>query len=274
MRGVVFPSPTDTGVSVRHTPDSTRVAYVMAGLLLLGMLTALPGALHPLWFLSLSINTVTASYGFLAMGLGVLLGSVVWRRVGARFSLRGAYTTSGLLATGGLLLLSLVNVGSALPGPLFAVGLAVGVLATGVAWLISGALPATSARSVLHMAGVSFGGGAFCVCVLVWVAGDARSWAILVRLLAIAPLLLTAFALRAKVFRYLPLTASAWPGPTSHVPYPMAALLGLALAAQSMVQWAMGGWLAVYLLRQFGATLQAGLLSSCRKPASPNTDGG
>jgi fucose permease len=245
---------------VRHTPDPARVAYTMAGLLLLGMLMALPGALHAQWFLSLSINTVGASHGFFAMGLGVLFGIALWRRAGSRFGARGAYTTSGLLATAGLLLLSMVNESSALPGPLFIVGLAVGVLATGVACLISGALPATSARSVLHLAGVSFGAGAFVVCSLVWAVGTVVSWAVLVRVLAVGPLLLTTLALRAKVFRYLPLAASPWTQPTSHVPYPMAVLLGLALAALSMVQWTMGGWLAVYVLRQFGATLQAGLL--------------
>ncbi len=245
---------------VRHTPDPARVAYTMAGLLLLGMLMALPGALHPVWFLSLSINTVRASHAFSSMGLGVLFGMALWRRAGSRFGVRGAYTTSGLLATAGLLLLSMVNASGALPGPLFIVGLAVGVLATGVAWLISGALPATSARSVLHLAGVSFGAGAFGVCLLVWAVGDVVSWAMLVRVLAVGPLLLTTLALRAKVFRYLPLAVSPWTQPTSHVPYPMAVLLGLALAALSMVQWTMGGWLAVYVLRQFGATLQAGLL--------------
>ncbi len=245
---------------VRHTPDPARVAYTMAGLLLLGMLMALPGALHPVWFLSLSINTVGASHAFSSMGLGVLFGMALWRRAGSRFGVRGAYTTSGLLATAGLLLLSMVNASGALPGPLFIVGLAVGVLATGVAWLISGALPATSARSVLHLAGVSFGAGAFGVCLLVWAVGDVVSWAMLVRVLAVGPLLLTTLALRAKVFRYLPLAVSPWTQPTSHVPYPMAVLLGLALAALSMVQWTMGGWLAVYVLRQFGATLQAGLL--------------
>ena len=245
---------------VRHTPDPARVAYTMAGLLLLGMLMALPGALHPVWFLSLSINTVGASHAFSSMGLGVLFGMALWRRAGSRFGVRGAYTTSGLLATAGLLLLSMVNASGALPGSLFIVGLAVGVLATGVAWLISGALPATSARSVLHLAGVSFGAGAFGVCLLVWAVGDVVSWAMLVRVLAVGPLLLTTLALRAKVFRYLPLAVSPWTQPTSHVPYPMAVLLGLALAALSMVQWTMGGWLAVYVLRQFGATLQAGLL--------------
>ena len=241
-------------------PDRARVAYTMAGLLLLGMLMALPGALHSQWFLSLSINTVRASQGFFAMGLGVLFGMALWLRAGSAFGVRGAYTTSSLLATVGLLLLSTVNASSALPGALFVVGLAAGVLATGVAWLISGALPVTSARSVLHLAGVSFGAGAFGVCLLVWIAGDVLSWAVLVRALAGAPLLLAALAWRAKVFRYAPLTACPWTGPTSHVPYPMAVLLALALAALSMVQWAMGGWLAVYLLRQFGATLRVGLL--------------
>lgn len=232
----------------------------MAGLLLLGMLMALPGALHPLWFLSLSINTVGAGHGFLAMGLGVLFGIALWQRVGTSFGPRGAYVTAGLLATAGLLLLSMVNASGGLPGPLFAVGLAIGVLAVGVAWLLSGTLPATSARSVLHLAGFSFGAGAFGVCLLVWAGGDLLSWVMLVRLLAIAPLVLIALAVRAKVFRYAPVTESQWRRPSSHVPYPVAVLLGLALAAQSMGQWVMGGWLAVYLLRKFGATLQAGLL--------------
>ena len=232
----------------------------MAGLLLLGMLTALPGALHPAWFLRLSINPAEAGYCFLVLGLGVLFGVASWRRLGSGFGVRGAYTTSGLLAAAGLLLLSIVNMSSGLPGPLFVLGAGIGVLTVGIAWLIAGAVPATSARSVLHLAGVSFGTGAFGVCVLVWVTADVLSWGGLVRALAAAPLLLSAVAWPAKAFRYIPLTASSWTGPVAHVPYPVAVLLGLALAAQSMVQWAMGGWLAVYLSRKFGATMAAGLL--------------
>ena len=245
---------------VRHTPEPARVAHAMAGLLLLGMLTALPGALHSVWFLRLSINPPEAGHCFLVLGLGVLLGVACWRRLGSDFGVRGAYTTSGLLAAAGLLLLSIANTSSALPGSLFVLGAGIGVLTVGVAWLIAGAVPATSARSVLHLAGVSFGAGAFGVCVLVWATANAISWAAVVRALAAAPLVLSVLASRAKAFRYIPLTASSWAGPVAHVPYPVAVLLGLALAAQSMVQWAMGGWLAVYLSRKFGATMGTGLL--------------
>ena len=245
---------------VRHTPGPARVAYAVGGAFLLGVLTALPGALHSLWFLSLTIETMVAGYCFMALSLGVLFGMVLWRRLGSGLGVRGSFVCSGLLASASLVALSLVNTGRSLPAPLFGLGLAIGTLAVGMAWLLSAILPPTSARAVLQLAGAAFGAGALGVCLLAWGASDLTHWGILVRTVATAPLFLTVLALRADVFRHLTLNAPSWNGLGSHFPVPMAVLLGLALAAQAATLWAMGGWLTVYLSRKLGVTLGAGLL--------------
>ena len=253
-----------TGLSqmVRHTPESARVLYSTASFLLLGSLTALLGVLLPLWFLSLSIDTTAVGRCFLAFILGILAGTTCWARalVNRRSAVRGFLVSSGLLAAA-----SLIGLGAAphpiwLLPPLFALGAAVGALATGASWLISGALLQGRAPEVLNLAGVAFGTGTIGVCVLAWALHGRFHWSVTVQLLALAPFMLAWCVFRSRAFRYMTLSAPPIRITWREAVSPMAILLTLALFLQSANQWAMGGWLAFYLPRKFGITTSVSLM--------------
>ena len=253
---------TDPSQTVRHTPEPARVVYSTASFLLLGSLTALLGVLLPLWFLSLSIDTVAAGECFLAFNLGILAGTIGWARglVNREAGVRNFLVSSALLAAAALVGLGAATHPIWLLPPLFALGTAVGALATGASWLVSGALLQGRAPEVLNLAGVAFGAGTIGVCILAWALNGRFHWSVTVRLLAIVPFVLAWSVYRAKVFRYMTLSAApvrlTWRTTAS----PMAILLALALFLQSANQWAIGGWLALYLPRKFGMTASLSIM--------------
>ena len=252
----------DLSQTVRHTPEQTRVVYSTASFLLLGSLTALLGVLLPLWFLSLSIDTTDLGRCFLVFNLGILGGTIGCARVlvNRRASVRSFLVSSGLLAASALIGLGVASHPIWLLPPLFALGVAVGALATGASWLISGALLQGRAPEVLNLAGVAFGTGTIGVCVLAWVLHGQFHWSVTVQLLAVAPFTLALCVLRSKAFRYMTLSAPPIRVTWREVASPMAILLALALFLQSANQWAMGGWLALYLPRKFGITTSVSLI--------------
>ncbi len=247
---------------VRHMPEPARVVFSTASFFLLGSLTALLGALLPLWFLSLSIDTGVAGQCFLAFNLGILVGTVGWTRllIHRGGGVRSFVVASGLLATSALIGLAAVGNPMWLPPPLFALGTAVGGLATGTSWLISGALLQGRAPEVLNLAGVAFGAGTVSVCLLAWALQGRFHWGVTLRVLAAAPFVLACLAFRGRIFRYMTLAA-----PTTRLTWretasPTAILLALALLLQSANQWAVGGWLALYLPRKFGMAASSSIL--------------
>jgi fucose permease len=60
-------------------------------------------------------------------------------------------------------------------------------------------------------------------------------------------------ALRAKVFRYMTLSPPPFGLSWQETAKPMAILLALTLLLESASHWAIGGWLALYVTRKFGA---------------------
>ena len=250
------PAATGPSQTVRHTPEPARVAFSTATFLLLGSLTALLGVLLPLWFLSLSIGTLEAGRCFLAFNLGILAGTIGWARglVNREAKVRSFLVSSILLAAAALVGLGAASNPIWLLPPLFALGTAVGALTTGAAWLVSGALLQGRAPEVLNLAGVAFGTGAIGVCLLASVLHGRFHWSATVRILAIVPFVLAWFVYRAKVFQYMTLSAPPVLVTWRTTARPMAILLALALFLQAANQWAIGGWLALYLPRKFGMT--------------------
>ena len=252
----------DQGPMVRHTPEPARVVFSTATFFLLGALTALLGALLPLWFLSLSINTSVAGQCFLAFNVGILVGTVGWTRllINRGGGVRSFVVASALMASGALIGLASVGNQMWLPPPLFFLGTAVGGLAAGTSWLISGALLQGRAPEVLNLAGVAFGAGTVGVCVLAWAMHGRFHWGATLRLLAAAPIVLACFAFRGRIFRYMTLAAPAVRHTWRETASPTAILLAVALLLQSANQWAVGGWLALYLPRKFGMTASSSIL--------------
>ena len=247
---------------VRHTPEPARVVFSTASFFLLGTLTALLGVLLPLWFLSLSMDTIVAGQCFLAFNLGIVAGTIGWSRllISRGGGVRSFVVSSGLLACGALIGLSAAPHAMWLLPPLFALGTAVGGLATGTSWLISGALLEGRAPEVLNLAGVAFGAGTVSVCVLAWAMHGRFHWSMILRVLAVVPFVLAWCAFRGRVFRYMTLSAPPVRLTWRETASPTAILLALALLLQSANQWAVGGWLALYLPRKFGTTASSSIL--------------
>ena len=250
-------------MKARHTPEPPRVALAMGGILLLGMLTALLGCLTEVWLLSFSLDILSAGACFLVLNLGGIAAMVGARTIGpaAGAPLTALLSGSGIVAAASLAALAWASSLSGLFAPLFFLGISIGLLCISVSRLLSGTLLEGRASEVLNLAGVSFGVGTTGVCLLFWAASGHVSWRWVLCFLAVFPVLLALLAARNRTVRYVRSGASPLFLSWGELADPMTILLGLALLLQSSNQWAVGGWLAVYLTRKFGATTSSGLLT-------------
>ena len=223
------------------------------------------GALLQLWSRELMIGTAAAGHCFLALTLGLTASKLLAARVsGTGLEIRRLFIVAGSLASLTLLALSAVYEAAWLLPLLLSMGLAVGALTTGIAWLLYGTLTVHRTPEILNLAGVSFGAGAVMVCVLVWAIVDVFTVQVILCLVAVIPAMLAVQAWRSPIFQHFKL-----PEPPAQLSWretlnPTAALLAASLFFQAANHWTVGGWLPFYLSRKFGVptSTSIGMLSA------------
>lgn len=237
-------------------------ARVLAGFLLSGFLFALLGAALPVWgYHRDPPEFITVGNYFLSLAAGVIASNRLSTRILEAKGLRFQLVFACGLGCAGLLGLALVTPPAhwvwRILG-LAVIGVAVGLLNTGLFHALHGSYSRDPARTVM-LGGIYYGLG--CLAVTLLVAGTFYVYTVpsILVFMAICP------GLFAGLYAQAALPKQAFVTPASSVP-PMrdfrslgAILFALLLFVQFGNEWSIAGWLPLFLVRRLGISPPASL---------------
>ena len=246
----------------RSTPAPALVRSAMGGFFLLGCLMALLGALLPVWAYYVPFDLQTAGVYFLSANFGAL-AAIASRRILNRMSLRLLLATACFLAAGMLLVSAAILTPALLVLPLLALGFAAGMLIAGLSSMTFEAVTAPMSGVLLSLARVFIGAGAVCFTLLVWTTVHVLTLPGILMVSSLLPLALGGVYLRQKAMGPMAPASGAAPPRLSvyRKASPLAVMLSVALLVQHGNEWAVSGWLAMYLVRRLGVTSETALLA-------------
>lgn len=216
----------------------------------------------PAWGYHLSEDFITAGDYFFSLGVGILLSVVTARPLlawkGLRFALIGACS----LACGSLLFLALFCPPAAVWGRFLGLGflgLSAGLLNSALfhgIWPLYRRDPASS----VNLAGALFGLG--CLLAALLVAGTYYAYTVpsILILTALVPGFFALSFARGRLASEAVPEAPRIADLLREFKSPGAILLAFLLLAQSANEWAIAGWLAVFLIRRLGLSPETSLL--------------
>ncbi|HWR51545.1 MAG TPA: MFS transporter [Bryobacteraceae bacterium] len=235
---------------------------ILVGFFLSGVLTSFLGAILPVWRHHLTEDFVSIGNYFLAMAVGLLWANAIWKYLLPKRNLAVALSAGCGLACASFLLLAALAPGA----PLWWRIVAVGGIGCGSGLLHIGLFQALTPVyklnpvAALYLSGTFFGLG--CVVVALLVAGVFHVYtvpSILIFLAALPGYGAGIFALSG-----LRVQEDRQPGPSfrqavSDFRSPGAVLLALLLFFQFGNEWAIAGWLPLYLIRRIGVSPEGSL---------------
>jgi len=233
----------------------------LSALFFSGLLTALLGAVLPVWRYHIEPDYVLIGHYFLLQNLGILAGAMGGAKVLAR---RGVSFTLALgcgLACAALLLLAAfcppASVWGRLGGLLLA-GLAAGVINQGGMHAITPAYELHRAAT-LNLSGILFGAG--CLACALFVSGTFFVYTApsLLILLAVLPGLAAGLYARMPAAPDVLLPHRDWREALAEFRTPSALLFAALLFFQSGNEGALAGWLALFLTQRIGCSPAASL---------------
>lgn len=234
--------------------ESSATFRALCGFFVSGLLLSFLGAVLPAWGYHLRPHYVTVGNYFLAIYGGVVIAVVTSRRVLARFGTRDVLKLACGLGFASMLTLSLTAPPAAegwrLPG-LMGVGASAGFVNVGVFHAITPVYRVNPAGTV-NLAGVLFGFGSLSAPLLIAGSFNLYSVGLVLLLVAIVP---AAFTL---VYGRMPAIAAPL-GSDRHVrevlrdfTRPGAVLLSLLLFVHFGNEWAIAGWLPLFVIQRLG----------------------
>lgn len=236
-----------------NAPAARKILF---GFLLTGMLMAFLGAILPAWGYHLHADYLTVGNFFLAMNAGILAGLRAIRAMLARWTLRRVLMWGSVLAAGALLYLAAVPPAAhplwRMAGVLL-LGLSAGLLSSALLhalWPLSHHEPAAT----LTLAGAFFGSGCWLTAVLV--AGTYYVYTVpsILILMATIPGFLAGLYAKSD-FHPPPLPAHRpWRDALEDFRSPVAVLFAGVLFFQFGNEWAIAGWLPVFLVQRLGVS--------------------
>jgi MFS transporter, FHS family, glucose/mannose:H+ symporter len=242
--------------------DPSQGRRSLAAFLISGILLSFLGAILPAWRYHLRGSFTEVGDYFFSMGLGLLLSvpaaQFLWPRKGVKFIL----ILASALSCGAFLFLAL----SSPPAPVawrmagvLAIGIGTGLLHAGVFHAIS-PLYQQGRAATINLAGVLFGLG--CLLTALLVAGTYYVYTVpsILILLALAPGFYAGICAKSK----LPTGPQVPAVPLAQVwrdfKNPGAVLFSLLLFFQFGNEWAIAGWLPLFLIGRLGISPEASLL--------------
>jgi fucose permease len=246
--------------------ETSASRTALAGFFLSGLLFGFPGAILPAWGYHVRPHYVTIGNYFLAINIG-LLGSAVLSRIlprAQRLSL--ALAVACAIAFASLTWLSFTAPPVAESwrlGGFFGLGLGAGALNTGILHAISSAYRLQPAATI-NLAGAFFGLGSALVALLVAGVFAVYTVSSILFLVAIAPALFAIAFAKAKypseVVAEVVTRRRALEDVAREFTIPSAVLFSLLLFFQFGNEWAIAGWLALFLILRLGINPSTALL--------------
>jgi fucose permease len=243
-------------------PSNVSSASTAAGFFITGLLLSFPGAILPAWGYHVRPHYSTIGSYFLAINIGLLISVRIGVALGSDRG-RSLFASLGCaVAAVGLVALSLTAppVGEAWRWPGFiTLGVGAGLVNTGVFRQISVAYRKNPAAAV-NLAGTFFGLGALLPILLI--AGTFHVYtvfSILIFLALIPAVAAVRFAQSRSSSELLPQTRKAI-GWAATLRNPGALLLSLLLFVHFGNEWAIAGWLPLFLVQRLGLSPVTALL--------------
>ena len=242
-----------------HASASRRA---LAGFFVSGLLLSFLGAILPAWGYHLRPHFVTVGLYFLSVDAGIVAAVRCSRWALTNRGTGGTLVIACVIAFASLLALSLTTPPAPewtrVPG-LIGLGLGVGLVNTAVFHAISAAYRLNPAATV-NLAGTLFGLGSFLTPVLIAGTFDLYNVALILLVVALVPGFFAVLYARTK-FPVEPLVAER-PGREvlREFTVPSAILLSLLLFFQFGNEWAIAGWLPLFLIQRLGMSPTSALV--------------
>jgi hypothetical protein len=233
----------------------------LSGLLISGLLFGFLGAILPAWGYHLTSDFGTVGNYFLSLSVGVIVATEAASRLLLKGGIAFLMSAACALACAALVYLAFVPATAAafwrMMG-LFAIGLAGGLLNTGVLHAISPAYDRDPAATAT-IAGISFGTG--CLAVTVLVAGTFYAYTVtsILVLIALFPGSFAVWYARGSFAQPVIARTPTLAQFLRDLRSPGAILLAALLLFQFGNEWSIAGWLPIFLIRRLGASPKLGL---------------
>ncbi|MBL8230270.1 MAG: MFS transporter [Bryobacterales bacterium] len=250
-------------MTIAPTPEVTPAATtraVLSGFFLLGLLLAFLGAIVPTWGYHLSSDYLEVGNYFLSLVGGILLSVPVGERFLKRGQLRLPLVLTASLAAGSLFFLAAF--GPPWPAPfrmagLAACGFSAGLLHSGLFTAISPIYRRDPAATV-NLSGLMFGLGALTTALFVASTFYVYKSSAILFFLGVIPALLAGQFARMR----MPPVDERPPGRDMSTGFqgPAAYLFSLLLFFQFGNEWAIAGWLPLFLVQRLGISPSTSLL--------------
>lgn len=252
-----MPTPRRDAVTAIST---SRVA--LAGFLVSGLLLSFPGAILPAWGYHVRPSYSFIGNCFLAVNAGLLVSVFIAARLLKRKGIRFVVALAYVIAFGTLISLSFTSPPVAefwrLPG-LTGVGFASGLLNTAIFHAISPAYRHDPAATV-NLAGSFFGFGSFAVVLLIAVTFNYYTVSAILIFIAVIPALFLSTCLKEGLSGEIPLRRRSIREVALEFTLPSAILFSLLLFCQFGNEWAIAGWLPLFLIERLGVSPTVALI--------------
>jgi fucose permease len=240
--------------------SSSRKA--LAGFFLSGLLFAFPGAILPAWGYHLRPSYLAIGNYFLTVDLGLIASVLLSRSLLKRNQPSSVLVIACAIAFSSLTALSFTSPPVAewwrLYG-LFGLGLGAGTLNTGILQAISPAYRLEPAGTI-NLAGAFFGLGSSVVAILVAGTFAVYTVASILFLVAMAPGLFAIMYARTRLTADLVARRRSLRDVAREFTIPSAVLFSLLLFCQFGNEWAIAGWLPLFLITRLGLSPTTALL--------------
>ncbi|MCW5982980.1 MAG: hypothetical protein KIT09_33125 [Bryobacteraceae bacterium] len=253
-------NPAQRGEDGALQPRAVRKA--LAGFFLAGLLMSFLGPILPAWGRHLSSDFSATGGHFLMMALGILSATSLAHRLILKKGISFGLALASGLAYAALIFLALVSPPASpwlrLTG-VFAVGLAAGLLASGLFHAISHSYRLDPAATA-NLAGLLFGAGSLVMAL--FVAGTFYVYAVssILFLLALIPGVFAIIYARSS-FPAVPTGVEpSWRQALADFKSPSAVLFALVLFFQFANEWSVAGWLAIFLIQRIGLNPASAIL--------------
>ena len=243
-----------------RTPSGERRA--LAGLLLSGLLLAVPGEILPAWGYHVAPDFTVIAHHFLGVTVGLLVGVALARKTIAHWGISRSLLIAcavALLALGGLAIAAPpVRWGWRMLG-LSALGAAAGLVNTALFQAVSPLFRRAPART-LSVGGALFGLGSLTTTLLIAAAFRGYSVRTLLLLVAIVPAVLAILFARTEFGREPLPPTRPWRDILAEFTNPGAVMFALLLFFQFGNEWTIASWLPLFLIQRLGISPTSALL--------------
>ena len=232
------------------------------GFYICGVLLSFLGAILPAWGHHLTGDYSLIGHHFLATSVGIITAVFCVRHLISAYGVQKTLIAGCLVAC--VALIYLATVGPPFTpiwriGGFFWIGLAAGLINGAVFQAIS-ALFWRHPAAIANIAGVAFGTG--CLSITLLVAGTFHAYSVgsILLFISLIPGFLAIIYLRTPFARPPALPEQSWEDIVHQVTNPSAILFSLLLFFQFGNEWAIAGWLPLFLIQRLGVNPTSALL--------------